>query len=163
EEVKTKLIDITYQVGRSGVITPVANFKPVFVQGSLISKATLHNEDYILAKDIHINDIVLIRKAGDVIPEVVRPVLEERKEIIPFKMIDKCPCCQTPLIRKTGEADYFCLNPNCTEKIVNRLIHFASKPAYNIDSLGDKLVLQLYEAGYLKSIADIFELYQHYD
>jgi DNA ligase, NAD-dependent len=163
EEVKTKLIDITYQVGRSGVITPVANFKPVFVQGSLISKATLHNEDYILAKDIHINDIVLIRKAGDVIPEVVRPVLEERKEIVPFKMIDKCPCCQTPLIRKTGEADYFCLNPNCTEKIVNRLIHFASKPAYNIDSLGDKLVLQLYEAGYLKSIADIFELYQHYD
>ncbi len=163
EEVKTKLIDITYQVGRSGVITPVANFKPVFVQGSLISKATLHNEDYILAKDIHINDIVLIRKAGDVIPEVVRPVLEERKEIVPFKMIDKCPCCQTPLIRKAGEADYFCLNPNCTEKIVNRLIHFASKPAYNIDSLGDKLVLQLYEAGYLKSIADIFELYQHYD
>lgn len=163
EEVKTKLIDITYQVGRSGVITPVANFKPVFVQGSLISKATLHNEDYILAKDIHINDIVLIRKAGDVIPEVVRPVLEERKEIVPFKMIDKCPCCQTPLIRKAGEADYFCLNPNCTEKIVNRLIHFASKPAYNIDSLGDKLVLQLYEAGYLKSIVDIFELYQHYD
>lgn len=163
EEVKTKLIDITYQVGRSGVITPVANFKPVFVQGSLISKATLHNEDYILAKDIHINDIVLIRKAGDVIPEVVRPVLEERKEIVPFKMIDKCPCCQTPLIRKAGEADYFCLNPNCTEKIVNRLIHFASKPAYNIDSLGDKLVLQLFEAGYLKSIADIFELYQHYD
>ncbi len=164
EEVKTKLLDITYQVGRSGVITPVANFKPVFVQGSLVSKATLHNEDYILMKDIHINDTVLIRKAGDVIPEVVRPIKEERtSEIIPFKMIDLCPCCKTPLMRKPGEADYFCTNPDCSEKQVNRLIHFASKPAYNIDSLGDKLVLQLFEANYLKSIADIFTLKDHYE
>ncbi|MDE6656733.1 MAG: NAD-dependent DNA ligase LigA [Anaeroplasmataceae bacterium] len=164
EEVKTKLLDITFQVGRSGVITPVANFKPVFVQGSLVSKATLHNEDYILMKDIHINDMVLIRKAGDVIPEVVRPIKEERtSEMVPFKMIEICPCCKTPLIRKPGEADYFCMNPDCSEKQVNRLIHFASKPAYNIDSLGDKLVLQLFEAKYLKSIADIFTLKEHYE
>ncbi|MDE7095346.1 MAG: NAD-dependent DNA ligase LigA, partial [Anaeroplasmataceae bacterium] len=164
EEVKTELLDITFQVGRSGVITPVANFKPVFVQGSIISKATLHNEDYILAKDIHIHDMVLIRKAGDVIPEVVRPVAEDRTaNAVPFKMIELCPCCHTRLVRKSGEADYFCMNPDCSEKQVNRLIHFASKPAYNIDSLGDKLVLQLFEAGFLKTIADIFKLKDHYE
>lgn len=164
EEVSTELLDITFQVGRSGVITPVANFKPVFVQGSLISKATLHNEDYVLAKDIHIHDQVIIRKAGDVIPEVVRPVLEQRpSDAIPFKMIDICPSCGMTIFRKENEADYYCLNPNCEEKLVNRLIHFASKPAYNIDSLGDRLVLQLYQSGYLKSIPDIFNLKNHYD
>ena len=99
EEVTTKLLEITYQVGRTGVITPVANFKPVFVQGSLISKATLHNEDYIIQKDIHINDTVIIRKAGDVIPEVVKPIVEERNaECIPFKMIKNCPCCGSELV-----------------------------------------------------------------
>ena len=164
EEVSTKLLDITFQVGRSGVITPVANFKPVFVQGSLISKATLHNEDYILQKDIHINDTVIIRKAGDVIPEVVKPVIEERtSECIPFKMIDLCPCCSSKLVRKDNEADYYCLNDNCEEKLINKLIHFASKPAYNIDSLGDKLVRQLYLAGYIKNIADIFKLKNYYN
>lgn len=163
EEVSTKLLDITYQVGRSGVITPVASFKPVFVQGSLISKATLHNEDYILSKDIHINDSVIIRKAGDVIPEVVKPLVEERGEdAIPFKMITNCPCCNSELVRRNGEADYYCLNPNCEEKLINKLIHFASKPAYNIDTLGDKLCEQLYNAGFMKNIADIFKLKNYY-
>lgn len=164
EEVSTKLLDITFQVGRSGVITPVANFKPVFVQGSLISKATLHNEDYILTKDIHINDTVIIRKAGDVIPEVVKPIIEERTtECLPFKMIEECPSCKSILIRKSGEADYYCLNPNCEEKQINKLIHFASKPAYNIDSLGDKVVRQLYQEGFIKDIADIFRLKDSYE
>ncbi len=164
EEVSTKLLDITFQVGRSGVITPVANFKPVFVQGSLISKATLHNEDYILTKDIHINDMVIIRKAGDVIPEVVKPIVEERSgECIPFKMIEFCPSCGSILKREPGEADYYCLNPECEEKLINRLIHFASKPAYNIDSLGDKVVKQLYQAGFIRTIADIFKLKDDYD
>ena len=164
EEVSTKLLAITYQVGRSGVITPVANFEPVFVQGSLISKATLHNEDYIKMKDIHINDTVIIRKAGDVIPEVVKPIVEKRdSNVVEFKMIEVCPCCGTKLIRKDNEADYYCLNPDCEEKIVNKLIHFASKPAYDIDSLGDKLVLQLYQAGYLRKISDIFKLKNHYN
>ena len=164
EEVSTKLTSITYQVGRSGVITPVANFKPVFVQGSMISKATLHNEDYIKAKDIHINDTIIIRKAGDVIPEVVKPVVELRSDdIIEFKMIDTCPCCGSKLIRNANEADYYCMNLDCEEKIINKLIHFASKPAYNIDSLGDKLVEQLYYAGYIKNIADIFRLKDHYN
>lgn len=164
EEVKTKLIDITFQVGRTGVITPVANFKPVFVQGSMISKATLHNEDYIKAKDIHINDNVIIRKAGDVIPEVVRPVIEDRDNtLIEFKMISNCPSCGSELVRKENEADYYCLNSDCPERIINKLIHFASKPAYNIDSLGEKVVRQLYELGYIKSISDIFKLKDHYD
>lgn len=164
EEVKTKLLDITYQVGRSGVITPVANFEPVFVQGSLISKATLHNEDYIKSKDIHLHDMVIIRKAGDVIPEVVKPVLEDRDgSVVDFVMIDKCPCCGSLLSRKLDEADYYCLNPNCSEKRINRLIHFASKPAYDIDTLGDKLVEQLYQVGFLKNIVDIFNLKNHYE
>ncbi len=163
EEVHTKLLDITYQVGRTGVITPVANFKPVFVQGSLIAKATLHNEDYIKEKDIHINDTIVIRKAGDVIPEVVKAIPEERDLFsIPFEMIKECPCCGSKLVRKEKEADWYCLNPDCEEKLINKLIHFASKPCYNIDSLGDKLVEQLYQAGFIKRIPDIFNLKFNY-
>ncbi len=164
EEVSTKLTDIVFQVGRTGVITPVAIFKPVFVQGSLISKATLHNEDYIKEKDIHINDTVIIHKAGDVIPEVVKPIVEERgHDLIEFKMIDKCPCCGSQLVRIPGEADYYCLNDFCEDKIVNKIIHFASKPAYNIDSLGDKLCEQLYQAGFITDIASIFRLKDNYE
>jgi len=164
EEVKTKLIDIIYQVGRTGVITPVACFKPVFVQGSLISKATLHNEDYIKEKDIYLNDMVIIHKAGDVIPEVVKPIVEERgNDAYPFKMIDSCPCCHTKLIRIEGEADYYCPNEYCQDKLVNKLIHFASKPAYNIDTLGDKLCLLLFNEGYITDIASIFRLNNSYD
>lgn len=164
EEVRTTLHDITYQVGRSGVITPVANFSPVFVQGSLVKAATLHNEDYILSKDIHINDVIIIRKAGDVIPEVVRPIVEERHgNTIPFKMIDKCPCCKSTIVRNGSEADYYCLNPLCEDKLVNGLIHFASKPAYDIDSLGEKLVRRLFVEGYIKTIPDIFKLQEHYE
>lgn len=163
EEVKTKLLNIEYQVGRTGVITPVASFKPVSVQGSVISKATLHNEDYIKMKDIHIGDIITIHKAGDVIPEVVGPVYEERKEIVPFVMIDKCPCCGTKLVRIIGEADWYCPNEQCNDKLINKLIHFASKPAYNIDSLGDKLCEQLFKEGFLNNIASIFKLKESYD
>ncbi len=163
EEVKTKLTDIIFQVGRTGVITPVAIFKPVFVQGSLISKATLHNEDYIKEKDIHINDTVIIHKAGDVIPEVVKPVIEDRgSDLIEFKMIKNCPCCNSLLVRLDGEADYYCLNENCEDKIINKIIHFASKAAYNIDSLGDKLCEQLYQAGFIENLASIFKLKYHY-
>lgn len=164
EEVHTELLDITYQVGRTGVITPVANFKPVFVQGSLISKATLHNEDYILQKDVRVGDTIVIRKAGDVIPEVVKSIPEKRDIFsIPFEMIKKCPCCGSDLVRKPEEADWYCLNPNCSDKLINKLIHFASKPCYNIDSLGDKLCRQLFEAGFIKRIPDIFNLKFNYD
>ena len=115
-------------------------------------------------KDININDMVIIHKAGDVIPEVVKPIVEERgDDFIPFKMIKNCPCCGSPLQRLEGEADYYCLNPNCEDKIVNKLIHFASKPAYDIISLGDKLVEEFYNRGYLRTIPDIFRLENHYD
>lgn len=164
EEVHTRLKEITFQVGRTGNITPVANFEPVFVQGSLISRATLHNEDFIKDRDIHINDMVVIRKAGDVIPEVVKalPEMRDGKEI-PFVMIKNCPCCGRELRRNEGEADWFCDNVSCTEKLINGLIHFASKPAYDIDTLGDKMVSLLYENNYIKSIPDIFKLKQYKD
>ncbi len=163
EEVKTQLLDIIYQVGRTGVITPVGVFKPVSLAGSVVSKATLHNEDYIKMKDVHIGDIVTLHKAGDVIPEVVGPVLEERKEIKPFVMIDKCPCCGEALKRYEGEADWYCINPLCKDKLINKLIHFASKPAYNIDSLGDKLSRLLFELGYLTDVSSIFNLKFNYN
>lgn len=159
KEVKTKLESIVFQVGRTGAITPVANLKPVFVAGSTISRATLNNEDYILAKDIRIGDMVYIRKAGDVIPEVVSVALDDRKtELEPFKMIKACPCCGEEIIRKEMEADWYCVNNMCPDRLKNGLIHFASREAYNIDSLGDKLVIQLYNEGFIKTIADIFRL-----
>ena len=159
KEVKTKVESISFQVGRTGAITPVANLKPVFVAGSTISRATLNNEDYILAKDIRIGDIVYIRKAGDVIPEVVSVSIDDRKEeLTPFKMITTCPCCGEAIVRKEKEADWYCVNTMCPDRLVNGLIHFASREAYNIDSLGDKLVIQLYNEGFIKTIADIFRL-----
>ena len=161
EEVKTVLEDITFQVGRSGVITPVANFKPVFVQGSLIARATLHNEDYIKEKNINVGDIIIVRKAGDIIPEVVKPA--EKRNFNPFIMIDKCPCCGSDLVRFSDSVDLYCVNPDCSEKKINQIIHFASKPAYNIDSLGDKMCELLFNLGYIKDIADIFDLKFSYD
>ena len=164
EEVHTKLIEITFQVGRTGNITPVANFKPVLVQGSMISRATLHNEDFIKQRDIHIGDMVVIRKAGDVIPEVLKALPELRTgDEVPFEMIKVCPCCGHEIVRKESEADYFCVNPNCEEKIINGLIHFASKPAYDIDTLGEKMVDMLYTNGFIKTIPDIFKLHNHKD
>ena len=162
EEVKTTLEAITYQVGRSGVVTPVANFKPVFVQGSLIARATLHNEDYIKEKNISVGDTIIVHKAGDIIPEVVK-VEEKGLNSIPFVMIDKCPCCGSNLVRFDDSVDLYCINPECSEKKVNQIIHFASKPAYNIDSLGDKMCELLYQRGFIKDVADIFNLAFYYD
>lgn len=162
KEVKTKVLGIVFQVGRTGAITPVANLEPVFVQGSTISRATLNNEDYIKAKDIRVGDMVYIRKAGDVIPEVVRPSLEERKgSLPPFEMIKECPCCHTPLVRKDLEVDWYCPNDFCKDRIVNGLIHFASREAYNIDSLGDKMMIQLFDANLIDDISSIFLLKNH--
>ncbi len=164
EEVKTRLESITYQVGRTGNITPVANFKPVFVQGSVISRATLHNEDFIKERDIHEGDSIIIRKAGDVIPEVVRVETSDRlPNARRIEFIKTCPCCGSVLERVEGEADYYCLNKDCSEKKINALIHFASKPAYDIDTLGDSLIRVLYEKKFISSIADIFRLDARYD
>ena len=164
EEVKTRLESITYQVGRTGNITPVANFKPVFVQGSVISRATLHNEDFIKERDIHEGDSIIIRKAGDVIPEVVRVETNDRlPNARRIEFIKTCPCCGSALERVEGEADYYCLNKDCSEKKINALIHFASKPAYDIDTLGDSLIRVLYEKNFISSIADIFRLDSRYE
>jgi DNA ligase (NAD+) len=129
------------------------------VQGSTISRATLNNKDYILSKDIRVGDMVYIREAGDVIPEVVKPSLDDRKlDFEPFKMITNCPCCNMPIVRKELEADWYCVNSMCPDRLRNGLIHFASREAYNIDSLGDKLMIQLYNEGFISTIADIFKL-----
>ena len=160
EQVETILKDITFQIGRTGVITPVAELEPVFVSGTTVARATLHNEDYILTKDIRIGDTVVVHKAGEIIPEVLHVVNEKRTNQEPFKMISSCPVCGKPLERKSGEADYYCTNPDCPGKHINTLIHFASRQAMDIDTLGEKVVEMLHELGYLNQITDIYALHQ---
>ncbi len=159
EEVLTKLNDILFTVGRTGKITPNAILDPVQLMGSTISRATLHNEDYVLKKGLMIHDTVSIRKAGDVIPEVVEAKIERRtgKEI-PFKMITNCPICDTKLIKKEGEVDYYCPNPNCPARHIESFIHFVSRPAMNIDGLGDRLMEDLYNFKFISTIPDIYRL-----
>lgn len=157
EEVVTKLIDIIYTVGRTGKITPNAVLEPVRVAGSVVQRATLHNEDYIIDKDLMVGDYVVIRKAGDVIPEVVRPLKERRTGLEePYHMISNCPVCGYPLIRK--DAMHFCLNMDCEARKVESVIHFASKGAMDIEGLGDKVSEQLYSQGFFHDIAGIYDL-----
>ena len=164
EEASTILREITFQVGRTGVITPVANFDTVFISGTDVSRATLHNEDYITLRDIRLGDTIKVRKSGEIIPEVFGVDFSKRKDdSLPFKMIDKCPICGEPIFRKDGEADYFCENENCKARKLNSIIHFASKPAMNIESLGDKLIETFYNAGLILDIVDIYTLYQKRD
>ena len=164
EEVITKINSITFQVGRTGQITPVANLDPVIVQGSTVSRATLHNEDYVLDKDIREQDYVVIKKAGDIIPEVVRVVLDRREpNSTPFKMIHNCPVCDSELSRKDGEADFYCHNDFCDAKLIEKLIHFASRKAMNIEGLGDRIVEQFYNDGFLNKISDIYRLKDRYE
>lgn len=158
-KVTTKLTDIVFTVGRTGKVTPNAMLEPVRVAGSTIRKATLHNEDYVVSKDIRIGDIVVIQKAGDVIPEVVKVDLDRRVEELPkFKMIDKCPVCGTTLVRKEEEANHYCPNPLCDARNIEKLIHFTSRKAMNIDGLGERIIEDYYNFGYLKNICDIYEL-----
>ncbi len=162
EEVITKINAITMQVGRTGQITPVANLDPVIVQGSTVSRATLHNEDYIKEKDIRELDYVVIRKAGDIIPEVVRVVMERRSvDSKMFHMTKQCPVCESSIERKIGEADYYCINPDCPAKEIEGLIHFASRKAMSIEGLGERIVEQFYNDGLIKTIDDIYNLEQH--
>ena len=164
EEVSTKLNDIIFTVGRTGQITPNAVLEPVMVMGSTISRATLHNEDYVLMKDLRIGDTVSIRKAGDVIPEVVEPKKELRdgSEKM-FKMITNCPICGEKLIKKEGQVDYYCPNINCPARSIEKLIHFASKGAMDIDGLGDEIIEDFYNLGIVKNYYDFFTLFKHKD
>lgn len=159
-EVLTTLNEIKFTVGRTGKITPNAIFNPVHVAGSLVSKATLHNEDYCLDKDIRIGDIISIRKAGDVIPEVVEVKKERRTgNEIPFKMIDKCPMCGSNLVKE--DANYFCKNKMCPARKIEGLIHFASRDTMNIDGLGERIIEDFYNMGFIKDISDIYNLNFH--
>jgi len=159
EEVTTTLEDIIFTVGRTGMITPNAVLTPAHVAGTTVSRATLHNADYIQTKDIRIGDDVIIRKAGDIIPEVVAPLIQLRQEIsIPFEMITNCPECDSELINPESEVDHYCLNPECPAIVVANLIHFASRNAMNIEGLGDRIVKQLFEEGLISNVADIYQL-----
>lgn len=161
EEVLTKLVDIKFTVGRTGQITPNAVLDPVLVMGSTIRRATLHNEDYCKELDLRIGDIVSIKKAGDVIPEVVEAKKERRiGNEIPFKMIKECPICGSTLVKK-GNVDYFCVNYLCPKKNMEGLIHFASRNAMNIDGLGEEILEDFYNEGFIRSIPDFYHLNEH--
>lgn len=158
----TKLKDIKFTVGRTGQVTPNAILEPVILMGSTISKTTLHNEDYVKERDIRIGDTVAIKKAGDVIPEVVK-VIEERRtgDEIPFVMTTECPICHSKLVRKETEAAYYCVNEHCDAKRMEGLVHFVSRNAMNIEGFGDRIIEDFYNMGYLKNIVDFYELYQY--
>ena len=158
KEVITKLTDIFLSVGRTGRITPNAVLEPVRVAGSLVQRATLNNEDFIREKGLMIGDYVVLRKAADVIPEVVRPVVERRDgSEIPFTMSELCPECGGPLTKIQGL--HYCLNPDCPSRKIEGLIHFASRDAMDIDGMGDSVVEELFGEGFIKDIPDIYKLY----
>lgn len=161
-EVLTTLNDIVFTVGRTGKITPNAYFSPVHVDGSLVSKATLHNMDYITSKDIRIGDVISIRKAGDVIPEVVEVKLDRRdNDLEEFKMIENCPICNTKLVKK--DANHFCINENCPARNIEKLIHYTSRDAMNFDGFGERIIEDFYNMGYLRDITDFYKLSKYQD
>lgn len=159
EQKETELLDIVLQVGRTGAVTPNAVFESVKVAGSVISRATLHNIDNIHAKDIRIGDTIVIQKAGDVIPEVVGVVKSKRKPgAVPYEMPESCPVCGEPIERIEDEAAVRCTNSNCPAQQLRSIIHFASKPAMNIDGLGPAIVERFMDLGLIKTPADLYEL-----
>ena len=160
ESAETILKDITLQVGRTGAITPVAELEPVFLSGSTISRATLHNADYIEKIGIRIGDTVIIQKGGEVIPKVVGVVIDKRPvDSVHFEFPELCPCeLKSPIIRPEGEANHYCNHPECPWQIRRRIEHFAERNAMNIDGLGEKAVEQFVQIGLLKNIADVYEL-----
>ncbi|MCM3739413.1 NAD-dependent DNA ligase LigA [Oceanobacillus luteolus] len=159
EEVMTKLLDIELSVGRTGVVTPTGILEPVRIAGSTVGRASLHNEDLIREQDIRIGDTVVVKKAGDIIPKVVRAVKEQRtgKEV-EFTMPSHCPACEAELVRLEEEVALRCINPNCPAQLMEGIIHFVSRNAMNIDGLGEKVVMQLFNAKLIHTIADLYRL-----
>ena len=158
EEKRTVLREIRIQVGRTGVLTPVAEFDPVFVAGSTIARATLHNVDEIRRKNVRVGDTIVVHKAGDVIPEVVGPVLELRPEDAPeFHMPATCPSCGSPVIREEGEVAYRCVSIDCPAQAHERLCHWVGRKAMDIDGLGDELIGKLVAAGMVSDVADFYD------
>lgn len=160
EEKSTKLLDISVSVGGKGKATPFAELEPVFVGGSTVQKATLHNEDQVRLKDVRPGDVVVVRKAGDVIPEVLRPVLSERPEGLPeWKFPETCPCpLATPLTRKEGDAAHYCHEPQCPSQKWRAIMQFTSRKAMNIEGLGEEWIRKLVNAGLLENVADLYKL-----
>lgn len=159
EEVITRLNDIIFTVGRTGQITPNAVLEPVKLAGSTIRRATLHNAEYVLSKDLKIGDYVSIRKAGDVIPEVIAPVLSRRtSDVKDFKMIDNCPICNATLVKSASQIDSICPNNMCPARKIEGLIHFVSRNAMNIDGLGERIIEDFYNLKLIESIPDIYRL-----
>jgi DNA ligase (NAD+) len=162
EQVTTKVLDIIVQVGRTGILTPVANLEPVRVGGVIVSRATLHNEDELKRKDVRVGDIVIVQRAGDVIPEVVQVLTDKRPvNSIPFAMPKTCPACSADTVRAEGEAANRCINPYCPAQLLERIAHFASKGAMDIDGLGYKTIELLIDKGFVKDVADLFDIPSH--
>lgn len=162
EEVLTKLNDIIFTVGRTGKITPNAVLDPVIIMGSSIRRATLHNEDNIKMLDLKIGDMVILHKAGDVIPEVVGPKKERRNGTEKdFKMITNCPICGTKLLKKEGQVDYYCPNELCPARHTEGLTHFVSRKAMNIDGLGPEIIQDFFNLNFVRKVSDIYSLYKH--
>ena len=159
EEKTTLLHDITVQVGRTGKLTPVAEMEPVVVAGSTVARATLHNEDEVQRKDVRVGDTVIVRKAGDVIPEVLGPVLALRPaDAAVWRMPATCPSCGSPVIREEGEVDFRCISIDCPAQALERLLHWASRGAMDIDGMGEEIVSRLVESGRLTDVADYYTL-----
>lgn len=159
EEVVTELKDIELSIGRTGVVTPTAILEPIRVAGTTVSRASLHNEDLIKERDIRIGDSVIVKKAGDIIPEVVRSIIDRRpNDAKPYHMPTHCPSCGHELVRIEGEVALRCINPKCQAQLVEGLIHFVSRQAMNIDGLGNKIIQQLYHHHLIKDVGDIFYL-----
>ncbi|GAA6825704.1 NAD-dependent DNA ligase LigA [Helicobacter pylori] len=159
EEVVTQLLYIELSIGRTGVVTPTAILEPVRVAGTTVSRASLHNEDLIHEKDIRIGDSVVIKKAGDIIPEVINSIVDRRPDdSVPYHMPTHCPSCDHELVRIEGEVALRCINPKCQAQLIEGLIHFVSRQAMNIDGLGTKIIHQLYDNNKIKDVADIYYL-----
>lgn len=162
EEKTTVLRDITVQVGRTGAITPVAELDPVRVAGSTVARATLHNLDEVRRKDVRVGDTVIVRKAGDVIPEVLGPVLSLRPEgAVAWEMPAACPSCGSPIVREEGEAAFRCVSMDCPAQALERLLHWASRGAMDIDGMGEEIVARLVESERVRDVADYYSLTEY--
>ena len=159
EEAQTKIEDIEWTIGRTGVVTPTAVMTPVRVAGTTVSRASLHNHDYIAAKDIRLNDTVVIYKAGDIIPEVSQVLLDKReKNSVPYEAPTHCPICGSELVHLDEEVALRCINPKCPAQIKEQLTHFVSRNAMNIEGLGPKVLAQMYDKSLVKDVADLYTL-----
>lgn len=158
EEKEAEILSVDWTVGRTGVVTPTANLTPVRLAGTTVSRATLHNVDYIADKDIRIGDTVIVYKAGDIIPAVLRVVESKRSSQEVMAIPTLCPSCQSPLMHYEDEVALRCINPHCPSQIMNRLEHFASRDAMNIAGLGSSIVIKLFKTGLVQDVADIYRL-----